>query len=603
MTDRRAFLLGASVTMAASTLRGQRAAVPSLPDPLQPPDLVTAFAEGSSGAIRLERAGDRWQANDIEVATELRQGDEVAILITAPHTRLTRVRFRWHGTFPAGWRFLGDQWERSYGDLEWRGLAGERLMPWYFLACGGGVTNGYGVKTGASSICCWQADDGGTTLWLDVGNGGTGVELAARRLQAATIIARKGKPGESPIDAARAFCRAMCQKPILAPLPIYGSNNWYYAYGKNTSSASILKDAALMAELMPGNSPNRPFVVIDMGWGAAPDGAGPVAKFAPDYPDMADLAGQMKATGVRPGIWTRPTLTTEKRAEGWRLPAAGGRTRGDLITMDPSIPEALAYIGESIAAIRGWGYELIKHDYSTFDLTGRWGFAMGPDLTDRGWHFHDRGKTTAEIVLDLYRTIRRNAGDAALIGCNTIGHLAAGLVEAQRIGDDTSGREWSRTRKMGVTRSRFACRSTIRSSPRIRIARLSREIFPGVSRANGSTCWPAAEPRCSFPPTRRPSNRNTRPNLKPRWRPPRARKNPACRSTGWIPPLPSAGGSMARKSATTGTWKNKGYGFSLCTASRTPFTNCTDSSLENLRASSSASSIATAAGVPPHLIS
>ena len=73
----------------------------------------------------------------------------------------------------------------------------------------------------------------------------------------------------------------------------------------------------------------------------------------------------------------------------------------------------------------------------------------------RGWHFHDRGKTTAEIVLDLYRAIRRGAGDAVLLGCNVIGHLAAGLVEAQRIGDDTSGREWSRTRKMGVNTLAF----------------------------------------------------------------------------------------------------------------------------------------------------
>ncbi len=170
---------------------------------------------------------------------------------------------------------------------------------------------------------------------------------------------------------------------------------------------------------------------------------------------MADLARKMKATGVRPGIWTRATLTVEKRAESWRLAPAGGRSKGNLIAIDPSIPEALAYIGESIATIRGWGYELIKHDFSTFDLTGRWGFAMGPDLTDRGWHFHDRTRTTAEIVLDLYRTIRRNAGDAAVIGCNTIGHLAAGLVEAQRIGDDTSGREWARTRKMGVNTLAF----------------------------------------------------------------------------------------------------------------------------------------------------
>jgi len=454
MTDRRAFLLGAGATIAASTLRAQTPSA-ALPDPLRPPDRVAIFSESSSTAVNLTRSGDRWQSGDIEIAIEVDNGAEVAVAIAAPKTKLTRVGIRWHGSFPAGWRFLGDHWERSYGDLEWRGLVGERLMPWYFLASGDGVLNGYGVKTGASVVCCWQADDGGITLWLDVSNGGSGVELGARKLQAATIVARKGRAGESPLDAARTFCRTMCEKPLLRAQPIYGSNNWYYAYGRNTSTASILKDAALMAELMPANPANRPYVVIDMGWGAAPEGAGPVAKFAAGYPDMADLARQMKATGVRPGIWTRATLTTEKRAEGWRLPAAGGRSRGDLITIDPSIPEALAYVGESIATIRGWGYELIKHDFSTFDLTGRWGFAMGPDLTDRGWHFHDRSKTTAEIALDLYRTIRHHAGDAALIGCNTIGHLAAGLVEAQRIGDDTSGREWSRTRKMGVNTLAF----------------------------------------------------------------------------------------------------------------------------------------------------
>jgi alpha-galactosidase len=328
-------------------------------------------------------------------------------------------------------------------------------MPWYFLASGGGVTNGYGVKTGAASVCYWQADEDGVTLWLDVSNGGAGVELGDRLLEAATVVVRKGQIGETPLGAARAFCRMMCDKPILPAKPLYGSNNWYYAYGRNTSAEASLKDAALMAELVPPSTKNRPFVVIDMGWGAARDGAGPVAQTTKTYPDMPRLATQMKDLGVRPGIWTRPTLTTEKRAESWRLPPAGGRPKGDLITLDPSIPEALAYMGESIAAIRGWGYELIKHDYSTFDLTGRWGFEMGPDLTDRGWHFQNRGKTTAEIILDLYRTIRLSAGDAMLIGCNTIGHLAAGLVEAQRIGDDTSGREWSRTRKMGVNTLAF----------------------------------------------------------------------------------------------------------------------------------------------------
>lgn len=37
-----------------------------------------------------------------------------------------------------------------------------------------------------------------------------------------------------------------------------------------------------------------------------------------------------------------------------------------------------------------------------------------------------------------------------MIGCNTVGHLAAGLVQVQRTGDDTSGRQRERTRRMGV---------------------------------------------------------------------------------------------------------------------------------------------------------
>jgi len=206
---------------------------------------------------------------------------------------------------------------------------------------------------------------------------------------------------------------------------------------------------------VPSSISNRPFCVIDMGWHAARDGAGPAAQTSKTYPDMRALAAKMKALGVRPGIWTRPTLTADSKAQSWRLPPAGGRPQGDLIAIDPTIPEARNYISENIAILREWGYELIKFDFSTFDLLGRWGFEIGPDLTDDGWHFHDRSRTNAEIIADLYRAIRDAAGSAYLIGCNTVGHLAAGLVEAQRIGDDTSGHEWSRTRKMGVNTLAF----------------------------------------------------------------------------------------------------------------------------------------------------
>jgi len=42
-----------------------------------------------------------------------------------------------------------------------------------------------------------------------------------------------------------------------------------------------------------------------------------------------------------------------------------------------------------------------------------------------------------------------------VLGCNVVGHLAAGLVEAQRTGDDTSGLVWERTRRVGVNTLAF----------------------------------------------------------------------------------------------------------------------------------------------------
>ena len=99
---------------------------------------------------------------------------------------------------------------------------------------------------------------------------------------------------------------------------------------------------------------------------------------------------------------------------------------------------------------------LIKHDYTTYDLFGRWGNQMGSTLTRDGWTFAEGPvRTTAEVINELYRTIRDAATSALIIGCNTVSHLSAGPFEICRIGDDTSGREWARTRKMGVNSLAF----------------------------------------------------------------------------------------------------------------------------------------------------
>jgi alpha-galactosidase len=112
-------------------------------------------------------------------------------------------------------------------------------------------------------------------------------------------------------------------------------------------------------------------------------------------------------------------------------------------------------VQQDIRTLAAWGYGLIKHDFSTYDLFGRWGFNMGAQITDDNWNFADTTRTNAEIIRQFYSAIREAAGETLVLGCNTVGHLAAGLFELQRTGDDTSGRDWNRTRKMGVNTLAF----------------------------------------------------------------------------------------------------------------------------------------------------
>lgn len=109
-----------------------------------------------------------------------------------------------------------------------------------------------------------------------------------------------------------------------------------------------------------------------------------------------------------------------------------------------------------MAGLVSWGFELVKHDFSTEDLFGRFGSKMGAATTDSGWSFYDRSRTTAEIVRDACTAIREGAGErTVIIGCNTIGHIGAGVFELQRTGDDTSGRDGNRIRRMGVNTLAF----------------------------------------------------------------------------------------------------------------------------------------------------
>ena len=408
------------------------------------PDSVTAYA-GLENAMKLARTGTRWQASGVEVEASP-EAAKVAIRVSAPGAALTQIHVRWSVSVAPGLRGLGDHWERSYGDLAWRGMVPERVMPWYFATYDGSTLHGYGVETGAGALCFWQVDPEGVSLWLDVTNGGAGVELGQRQLHAATVVARKGEAGEPPMAALGNFCRVMCAKPRPAPGVIYGTNDWYYAYG-NSSQEQILEDAELAASLRPKGGPH-PFTVIDEGWANA-------AKF----PDMTRLADEIRRKEVRPGIWVRPLRAARGTNPTWLMPDArfGKRTeRAKELAYDPTVPEALNAVRAQLRQLAAWGYELVKHDFSTYDMLGQWGFEMGAQPTVPGWSFHDRSRTNAEIIAGFYRELRETLGEKTLIlGCNTMGQLSAGIFDAQRTGDDTSGKVWERTRRMGVNTIAF----------------------------------------------------------------------------------------------------------------------------------------------------
>jgi len=464
--NRRAFIgdalkLGAGSLVAGAAITSVRAespkasalgsisSKPAVPGRLPGmPTRVLIDHDGSGRLIPTQQQGSRFTSGE-GVMEMVESADGLAVRATASGL-LARVVLRWETVFPVSTLFLGDHWERGYGDLQWRFLQPERVMPWYFAAHeeSSGKTFMAGVKTQPSTLCFWTVDAAGVSLWLDFRNGGNPCRPGDRVIAAATVVSRSSENEETPFAALSRFCRLLCPAPRRAPAPICGNNNWYYAYGQNFDANAMRRDAAFLSGLA-GIHANRPYCVIDAGWtpGSSCPGGPWTAGKADTFPDMPGLAADMKKLGVRPGIWMRPTALM-KVDDPRRLRA--GPCTSEEKPLDLTLPENLSLIHDDVARIRSWGYELIKHDFSTYDVFGRWGMQMGAELTDGGWHFADQSLTNAEIILRFYRTLREAAGDVVLLGCNTIGHLGAGIFEIQRTGDDTSGRAWERTRRMGI---------------------------------------------------------------------------------------------------------------------------------------------------------
>jgi len=382
-----------------------------------------------------------------EAAVEL-AGRDVYVTSTS---EVSVVRLSWRHRFPEGTLTLNDTWERSYGHLSWQPIGDRRVSPWYFLAHEGGKTAGYGIETGPGAIGCWEIRPDGYSLVLDLRAGGRPVRLSGRRLHACRLVTASSADGESAWTFGRRFCRLMCPKPQLPKAPVYGYNDWYCAYGKNTAT-NFLADAAFVVSCAKGCA-NPPYVVMDDGWqkNSPPvvkeSGRGPWDAAGPNFGmDMPTFCRKIAALGAKPGLWYRPLRAWDE------LPAVQKLLQNPKY-LDPTVPDVKARIAEDMRRFRDWGFKLVKIDFLCHDIAEAYASAVdGKDcfIQDaREWR--DSSCTTAEVMLDLYRTMKASVGDdVVIIGCNAFNHLAAGVFDLQRTGNDTSGRDWSWTRKNGV---------------------------------------------------------------------------------------------------------------------------------------------------------
>lgn len=387
------------------------------------------------------------EVSDTVVSTVINNGT-LDLSVTAKNDRVKFIELEWSFESDKETLVLGDAWERSYGELEFRKLSDNgRLMPWYFIATDKKSCFCFGVKTQPNAFISFTYNENGIKALVDCRNGDSGVELNGRKLHLATFVYKKY---DSP-DAYAClcdYCKTLCDNPIFPKERVYGGNNWYYAYGKS-SFDEIISDTKCQVELAHGID-NKPFEVIDDCWQIhSCEGPWlPNEKFG----DMKKLAEEIKKLGARPGIWVRFLHNRDSAiTEEMRILRGGKRQY-----LDPTHPAVREYIKSDIIRIKDWGYELIKHDFTTFDLFGGWGKELDPTVTSvNTWSFFDKTKTNAEIVLDLYKLIKETAQEVYIIGCNTVSHLCAGLVEINRIGNDTSGREWEATKKNGVNTLAF----------------------------------------------------------------------------------------------------------------------------------------------------
>ncbi len=393
---------------------------------------------------------------------------------------------RWPpATASAGWRCAGPPPHRpgsacsatrgSAPTASWAGPRSCRTAP-----CRGtvllheaarGTTRALGTEVRGAALACWTADPDGVTLWLDLRSGGEPVRSGRPRPDGGG--GPRGRRGRPAGGAAHPGAPPV-PRPAGACHPAGGGQQLVLRLRPRVRPGRRRPRRA--HRLRPGRRPPRAALrggrrrVVGRRRGRRPRGLrrplgpGPPA----DVPRHGRGRRGHQAQGARPGLWYRPLLRREpsQGALAGALVGSGRGRRQDGWALDPSHRRCSTSSARTSAA-SGAGASSCSSTTSpptTSSAGGDRRWAPAPPRT--GGPSPTRRSPPPRRWWAFYRAVREAAADVVVLGCNTVGHLAAGLVEAQRTGDDTSGlRGGTAPAGWASTPSRSGARSTAPSSP------------------------------------------------------------------------------------------------------------------------------------------
>jgi alpha-galactosidase len=406
--------------------------------------LAVDLADGWPGIaleLALENRGEGPRVVESLDALAWERGPETALDLPGAHA-LAFFRLGYQSWSPARWTKLGEREPRARLDLVRR------------IACGPHTPQpGPGLHLSDFAAVLRAPGEAGLTLGfltherflahVALESDPLGVRSLAARLptEGAAVAPHETLRAERlwvGLDAPGADGLAgwaeRCGLEMSAPVPARVPSGWcsWYHYFTRVTAADVEKNVEALAPL----AGVLDAIQIDDGWQAA---VGDWESFSPGFPDgVAPLARRIRDAGFRAGIWLAPFLVsrasrTAREHPEWLLRGADGRPIVAMVNpgwkgkvchaLDPTHPDAIAWLARVIATLHAQGFDWFKLD-----------FLYAAALP--GAH-HVRLPGAAAYRRGI-GALREAARDAFFVGCGAPLGPSVGLFDAMRIGPDVA---------------------------------------------------------------------------------------------------------------------------------------------------------------------